>query len=182
MIKVPADLKVPLTAVVHFTQSNMGDNYAHVIVNIYTERNEKPYGLDSRHPLDDIQISCQMDDHKVEEGYQAHSYGHSVEFRNLYSVDLQKAISMGKVLSTVNVGLGKLVEQWGYAQTYGQYVLRVLKVLGVRRMLVAPTAEGRDSSQYLVYDKVSEGCDTIDNFIARKFTNWNTSKWTTERY
>lgn len=62
-------------------------------------------------------------------------YGWSVEYRDIYSVNAERAEVMVKTLRKVNRGLEKMQAELGYAETFAGYVARVAKVLGVKTFM-----------------------------------------------
>jgi hypothetical protein len=59
-------------------------------------------------------------------------YGYHVEYLNAYSVDLDRAEEMIKVLRKVHRGMIKLEKEWGAATTFDQFAMRALKSLGIQ--------------------------------------------------
>jgi hypothetical protein len=78
-------------------------------------------------PLADLVISAQADSSAP-----VRPYGFSVEYRNIYSLDLRQAEANVKLLRKLDKGLEKLQAEFGYAETYATFVARVGKVLGVK--------------------------------------------------
>jgi hypothetical protein len=72
---------------------------------------------------------------------QVHAYGHldtdpvfystNVEYRNVFSVDLERAKVMAKQLGRVQRGLEQLERELGFSRGFAQKVARVGKILGV---------------------------------------------------
>lgn len=69
------------------------------------------------------------------------SYAWDVEFRDVWSVDLRRAEMMVRVLRRVNKAMDRLNDQFGYASTFGAYVLRAAKALGVKRFILPSVHE-----------------------------------------
>lgn len=69
-------------------------------------------------------------------------YGWSVEYRDLFSVNAERAEVMSKTLRKVNRGLEKMTAELGYAETFAGYVARVGKVLGVKTFMLRTTTGG----------------------------------------
>lgn len=78
-------------------------------------------------PMADLRISAQAD--YVSED----AYGWRVEYAQPYSVDLRRAEMMVKTLRKVQRGLDRMERDLGYAESFGAFVARVGKVLGVSR-------------------------------------------------
>jgi len=58
-------------------------------------------------------------------------YGADVEYRNVFSVDLERAKIMAKQLAKIGRGLEQLERELGFSQGFAQKVARVGKILGV---------------------------------------------------
>jgi hypothetical protein len=80
-----------------------------------------------REPMADLAISAQCDKTST-----SGSYGWRVEFAQPYSVNLERAAEMVKVLRSIDRGMDKLKAQFGYPDTFAEYVARVATVLKVR--------------------------------------------------
>ena len=78
-------------------------------------------------PMADLVIRAQYDSATGERG----PYGWSVEYRDVFCVDLARADAMFKLLRKVNRGLEKLRNEWGYPESFAQYATRVAKILGI---------------------------------------------------
>jgi len=78
--------------------------------------------------LADLVISCQVEHYREPYGYRA-SYG------NVFSVDLERAEAMVKLLRKIDRELNKITAEWGYAESFGAYVTRVAKALGVNHFM-----------------------------------------------
>ncbi len=79
-----------------------------------------------RQPMADLVISAQTDGTSEQS-----SYGWRVEYRNAYSVDLQRAEEMVRLLRKIERGMAKIEREFGYCESFGAYVARVAKVLGI---------------------------------------------------
>jgi hypothetical protein len=90
-------------------------------------RNFNGVGFDSE-PLADLQVNALCD-----RTANADSYGWSVEYRNVFSVDLRRAAEMVKVLRKVESGLARIQTELGYPETFPAYLARVAKVLGIKQ-------------------------------------------------
>jgi hypothetical protein len=58
-------------------------------------------------------------------------YGWDCRIRNVHHVELSEAKLMYEFLSDIDKGLEKLNKKWGYVQSFGGYVTRVMDVLGI---------------------------------------------------
>lgn len=84
-------------------------------------------GSYDHNPLADLVIGGQADSSAPDR-----PYGFSVEYRNLFSLDLRQAEANVKLLRKLDKGLDKLNAEFGYADSYPVFVARVGKVLGVK--------------------------------------------------
>lgn len=69
------------------------------------------------------------------------SYGWDIEYRDIYYVDLHRAEPMVRVLRRASKAMDRLNDQFGYATTFGAYVLRAAK--GPQRQAVHPAISPR---------------------------------------
>jgi hypothetical protein len=76
----------------------------------------------------DLAVTAQQDHGSTADGL---PYGWSVEYRDVYSVNLERAEVMVKQLRKVNKGLADIEANLGYAETFGSYLARVGQVLRV---------------------------------------------------
>lgn len=131
------------------------DGYGHVMVTpIYQNpENGKPWNPsenwdtpENLRPLADMEIHCQFD--LAAEGIRGgwEPYGWQVQFSPL-SVRLDTAERIVKVLRKAKRGLAKLSAEWGEPANYGQYVQRVLKVLGASGAVVQLSGNGHTYSE-----------------------------------
>lgn len=60
------------------------------------------------------------------------SYGWSREYRNVFSVDTERASVMLKQLRAIDRGMDKLEKEFGYAKDFASYLARVASVLKIR--------------------------------------------------
>lgn len=80
-----------------------------------------------REPMADLVITAQAD----RSGSSSDAYGWRVEYKQPYAVELLRAEEMVKVLRKVSRGLDKMERELGYCESFGAYVARVGKVLGM---------------------------------------------------
>jgi len=81
------------------------------------------------------------------------TYGWKAEYQDTYTVDLQQAQAMAKHLTKVERGMAKLTERYGYADTFGAWMLRVADVLKIKQFMAwrsPPQSWGYDSGDYFV--------------------------------
>jgi hypothetical protein len=78
-----------------------------------------------REPLADFKITGQLDRN-------GDIYGWRAEYHDVYSVGLTDAETMLKLLRKVDRGMEKLRAEWGYPQTFRDYVAQVGKIIGVK--------------------------------------------------
>ena len=90
----------------------------------------KSYKGPDERKFDGLTVSCQAGGISATAG-ELEPYAFSVEYRNLYSLDLAKAESAVKVLRKISKGLDKLNAKYGRADRFGAFVLRVADVLGI---------------------------------------------------
>ena len=77
-------------------------------------------------PLADLRIEAQG---HLSEG---RVYGWSVEYREVFSVNAERAEIMAKTLRKVARGLDKLEHEQGAPASFAQYLARVAKILGIK--------------------------------------------------
>jgi hypothetical protein len=90
-------------------------------------RNYSDHAWPREEPLADFRITCQLDPGGHE------PYGFRAEYRDCYSVDLQRAEEMVKLLRKIDRELRKMSEAEGPPETFSAYVVRVARVLKVKR-------------------------------------------------
>ena len=105
--------------------------------------------------LADLELSCQGDSDRHATGV----YAWRAEYRGVYSIDLGRAELMAATLKKLEKGLNKLAEEWGQPSTYGQFVLRVCKVLGCTRMAFDSHYDG------VFYLDLPSGASKIDGWV-----------------
>jgi hypothetical protein len=90
------------------------------------------------------------------------SYGWRVEYGDVCTVDEREAEQMLKALRRINRGVDKLRDQFGSPATFGAYVLRVAKAMGVKR-LVFPSVHEENEVRTLIPQSAQE---VLDEWIA----------------
>lgn len=167
--------EIPLVAMVDFKQDG-GNQYAHVVTHVQTlDENGEPRGFsDYQSNLYQFQIWSQMDPSNDQ------VYAIEAAF-DAYRVDLENAERMAKILRFVQNRLDKMRQEFGYAETYGQFMIRVLKIIGVKKVLLC-NPQSRFGEKYSTYEKLGPAADAVDYRIKDKLANWADKKWTMERY
>ena len=113
------------------------------------------YG-DTRH-LANLRLRCyQSPEHPERETYSWYT-----EYTEAYSIDTSQAESMYKMLSQVDKGLEKARERDGSCTTFGHYVLRVCRALGIQKV-IRKNVHYSGEYQHL---SVAEGQYAVDNLI-----------------
>lgn len=89
-------------------------------------------------------------------------YGFSLEYRQVYSLDLEEAEWMVKTLRRAHRIMKNLEGQFGHPTTFGQYCQRVAHVFKVKEIYVTNLGYGSayDSRKHIIY-----GIDNIDGAI-----------------
>jgi len=96
--------------------------YGHVNLAFCTiDKNGEVQELPCSHPYYDLVIRNQIDD------YIDHTYGWRVFYQNVGPVDVHYAQEMYKMLKALDNKLKTYRNKWGEAQTYGEWVLRVMR-------------------------------------------------------
>jgi len=94
-----------------------------------------------------------------------YSYGWEVAYRDVYKIGYARAQRMVATLHKVSNGLAKLERDMGAPQTFGDYMARVAKVLGVKRT-AWPTRENPnvsyDQNEYQ-FGTVGDGVGIVRN-------------------
>lgn len=168
-----------LTALVEFKQDQSG--YAFVEVTPVIDVNCT--GVSWDHILYDFLISCQMDTSSgkpYEDGERrALSYGWKYSFHTVHEVDTEKARNMLRVLEHLDRSMHKMYEEYGSSDTFGTYLLRVLKVMGIKSMQV--NVPGGVPHCYGL--KNFGGAKAmIDGIIQFKTQEWDKHPWEQVRY
>ncbi len=165
-----------LFAYIKFIDANGGD-YAHV--RAFIARDREGIGLTWREPWDGLVIDCQIDPTCGKGDKHYHSYGWEVAYREQYSVNLEKAQVIVKALSKIGAALKRKHDREGAPVTFGQYMVRVLTVMGVGHAVIVNYRD-RNLSEVYNADRFGEVASTIDCSIQFKCENWDT-RWIPER-
>jgi hypothetical protein len=64
------------------------------------------------------------------------TYGWKVEFQDVAYIDLRHAQAMARTLGRVERRLARMADELGWPESFGAYLLRVAKVLGVKEFAV----------------------------------------------
>ena len=175
-------------ALVRFEQCSAGfnsDQYGHVYVTFLTEKDGKPYGFsESEFELYDFELSCQMSPRPLGSGENT-AYAFEAAMRP-WRVTLDKAQKMVETLRKIDRKVEKLNQEWGRPDTYGQFVLRYLKAIGVRKVFLAaanqPTHGYETDYVKYAHDQLADACAAIDSRIYQKLQNWGENRWPITRY
>lgn len=81
-------------------------------------------------PLEHLELRAQGDNTNP-----GKLYGYDATFRHVWSVDLRHAESMVRTLKAIRRGLDKAAERDGDLKSFGQYVLRVCRALGINSVI-----------------------------------------------
>jgi hypothetical protein len=135
-------------------------------VRVDFEQKTTHYGVGSDHPLNDFAITGTLREEQI--GDDA-SYGWRFEYENVYSVSLDKAKMMHDFLNWLNTRLTASYNKVGRPVTFGQYVVRVLSVIGITEGLVQ---NGQDAHNVIIYDTIGELVYPIDERIRQKNEDW----------
>lgn len=127
-------------------------------------RNFTSVGFDTE-PFADLQVNALCDrTTSLNE-----TYGWTVEYREVFSVDLKRAAAMVKTLRKVESGLTRMQGELGYPESFPAYLARVAKVLGIKSF--GWKIGGRDSlysgNEYRWTD--ASGMGSYVNELCRKF-------------
>lgn len=84
--------------------------------------------------LDGLRVVSQGDERsaRLQGDGTARLYGYGVEYRDVYSVDLDRAETMARTLRRIRTSLDKTNETDGYAESFAALVLRVGRALKVK--------------------------------------------------
>jgi hypothetical protein len=153
--------------------------HAHVKVS-FEDMNGCGHGFN--HILDDFEVYSQMDDGQHDDPL--HVYGEAVRFVHVYSLEEASARIMYDFLRKVNGELTRLYKRFGGCQTYGQFVVRVLDVLGVNEVVVESPM---NHPEHLVRTDLIHYTDRpglifcIDHRCGEKLADWNGVRWSPDR-
>ena len=65
------------------------------------------------------------------------AYGWDSKFKDVYSIDLKEAEHMVRTLKVVIKKLDEFSSEFGYAQDFSGYLVRVAKILGIKKFAIA---------------------------------------------
>lgn len=167
-----------VVALVRFINQSpqVGSEYAHIEVTFW--ETDKLRGFGDQHPLDNLMVRCQMDNKRQDETI---TYAWRVVYGDLYMVNARRAKMMFDTLSFIERGLVKLNDKFGYPVTFGQYVVRVLNVLGVSQGAVSSHRHDPVDA-HVWYRKPSDIIFPIDERARAKMADWYGAQgWVTER-
>ena len=85
-----------------------------------------------------LQVSCQNSDDNARKGET--SYGWRADYRNVFSIDQKYANEMASVLNRLVKKMQAVSGELGYPESFGAYVLRVAKCLGIKTFVVCTHA------------------------------------------
>ncbi len=141
--------------------SSAAEDTTSASVEVVTVKDGAPYGI-SDDPMADLRVA----------GYGNAKYRESalwatIEYSNVYSVNLGRAEHMLAVLKRIDKGLDKIREAEGWASDWSTYVGRVARILGVKRLIVESSPRQRDMSgeKYRILT-IGEGLDHIRHDLA----------------
>lgn len=86
--------------------------------------------VDTR-PLDLASIETRIYGHEDKTGRRVYDFWH-MEYRDVYSVDLDRARKMAATLATIERRLERLNNRFGPPESFASYVIRLAQVIGVR--------------------------------------------------
>ena len=154
--------------------------YAHVQVGFENRSNGN--GLGSDHPLDHFQIHSQLDSGQHEDPM--HVYGWCVRFIHVFTVEERECKFMYDFIHKVNGEMTKLYNRFGNPQTYGQYVVRVLDVLGICEVVVESPMHHPEHlvrSDLIHYTERPGLIYCIDSRCGEKIADWHGQRWSADR-
>jgi hypothetical protein len=171
-----------IVARVRFVQDNSNPTgwtrFAHVFV---TFELKGDIGLPGTHPLDGLQIYSQMDDkhHDIT----PYVYGESVRYIHVFTLEQLEAERKAKFLKWMNTRMGNLYKRFGPYNTYSQYVMRVLDVLGVKQVVMESPmhVEERMVREDVIHYRVNELAYPIDSRCNDKALNWDGVRWSDDK-
>ncbi len=141
--------------------SSAAEDTTSASVEVVTVREGAPYGISG-----DAFAGLRVEGHGNAK-YADTSFWSSVQYRDVYSVNLGTAEDMVTTLRRIDKGLDKIREAEGWATDWTTYVGRVARILGVKRLIVESSPRQREISgcEYRVMP-IGEGLDHIRHDIA----------------
>lgn len=98
-----------------------------------------------------------------------HLYGITCQWTGR-DIELREAERAYKVLKRIDQGLDKINQEWGYYQSFAEYVIRVAKVLKIKWIAVRRTPAAAESTGYTY-----RLCDVGKE--ARHALDWMVAEW-----
>lgn len=161
---------ITLTATVRFEQTF---DYANVRVSFLAFDADGYTGF-TPGGLQNLDIYCQMN--RVNDdrfGFPAYAWEYS--YRQCWSINLERAKDMVKTLTKLERSLAQVEERDGRCTTYGQYVHRICRALGVEQVLLVPCDSCAQSDAMPV--SYRDLAADIDNRIYAKAQDWHSNPW-----
>jgi hypothetical protein len=151
-----------------------GTAYGHVVVFFGYLEDGKARGLSYSggyhevESLADLEIRNQVSSDHAPEGSSDGSYGWSVEYRGVFSANLERVENMAKVLRKVSRSMEKQRDASGSPATFGQYVARALQALGIKQVVILKPREWPNAEDNrLRVQKPGRVVDEIDHVTRR---------------
>jgi hypothetical protein len=167
---------VPLVGVITFTER--GD-YGHVYAYVMTEVGGVPQGMsETDSPLANFEVSCQLDATSDD------AYGWECQFNTKY-IHLDDAKRMVLVLGELDRKMRKMHSELGWAGSYGAYVLRTFKALGIKKVFIRLDEASRwIDGKYEIFEGkyLSDAGSWINTKIKNKIEHWSDNHWAYESY
>ena len=118
-----------------FERTLLYDNRAHVSLRVadYTESKIRNLSYHSLYPSDHGELDGLV--LKAFENEQGQWLGGSVEYYDLYAVDIGRAEVMLKTLRQIRQHLDRLNTRFGHAENFGQFAIRVADALGIETIV-----------------------------------------------
>lgn len=185
--------RVLLVRVDEGTQYNLPHRHANVVASAgvleegryrgassYIREGSEPRGVVTEPALRDLKVNAAL-----ASNMEPVSYGWSVEYREPYTVDLQRAEQMVKALRQIGRRQDKVHELIGRPATFGQYLARAAQALSVTTVLVerfehrnAPYRSVGDEERY-IRCTVSQAARVVDDLVAAWHAEYPSTR---ERY
>ena len=121
---------------------------------------------DEELPLADLTIEALVNAEHADLGA---SYGWSIDYSDVYHVDLRRADAMAKLLKTIGKRMDKSSAQYGRPATFGAFVAHAARAIGATT-IVFERKHGRgnsyDDNDY-GYSSIADGTSEIDAMVGR---------------
>jgi hypothetical protein len=113
-------------------------------------RNLDSSGHEVEKNLDNLSIGATME--YSERNPDTRPWGFHTVYRNVYQVEAFSAKRMARVLSALNKRLDKMTAEYGMPESFGTYVMRVAKALGIKTFVYKQAGKGYnyDDNEYAV--------------------------------